>query len=172
MVDEKQEDWDRYLSAVLFAYRTSVQASTKYSPFYLMYHRQAKLPIDIKMQGETKVEFEKEGENNIRITEEQVEKMLTIQSQAFENIHRAQHRQKKYYDAKHASKFSTWSFIQCQFTQVLSFISGAVSEFKPGVLVLVKNSKKESKKVISRRRTGMDLFGSKKILAKEHILSL
>ena len=42
-----QEDWDQLLDNVLFAYRTSRQASTKYTPFYLMYGREARLPIDI-----------------------------------------------------------------------------------------------------------------------------
>jgi len=34
---EGKEDWDRYISPVLFAYRTSKQSSTKMTPFYLLY---------------------------------------------------------------------------------------------------------------------------------------
>ena len=34
LVNEKQEDWDQLLDNVLFAYRTSRQASTKYTPFF------------------------------------------------------------------------------------------------------------------------------------------
>ena len=36
---EKQHDWERYLPLVMFAYRTSVHASTKVAPFSLMFGR-------------------------------------------------------------------------------------------------------------------------------------
>ena len=39
-------EWDKYISPVLFAYRTSKQSTTKITPFYLTYGREAKLPID------------------------------------------------------------------------------------------------------------------------------
>ena len=39
-------EWDEYISPVLFAYRTSKQSTTKITPFYLTYGREAKLPID------------------------------------------------------------------------------------------------------------------------------
>lgn len=104
VVDNKVENWDKYISAVLFAYRTSVQASTKYSPFYLMYNRKARLPIDIKMQGTKKSVSEQQVDIDTKNLEEQLEKILKIRSQALKNIHQAQKRQKKYYDAKHASK--------------------------------------------------------------------
>lgn len=41
-----QDEWVKALPGVLFAYRTSVQKSTGYTPFFLMYGRQAKLPIE------------------------------------------------------------------------------------------------------------------------------
>jgi len=36
------------LQGVLFAYRTVPHTSTKYSPFYVLYQREAVLPVDIK----------------------------------------------------------------------------------------------------------------------------
>ena len=39
LVNNNQDDWDELLDGVLFAYRTSRQKSTKFSPFELMYCR-------------------------------------------------------------------------------------------------------------------------------------
>src|SRR5215469_2852318 len=41
------QEWDKFIPPVLFAYRTRKQDSTKIEPFYLMYGRQAMLPMDI-----------------------------------------------------------------------------------------------------------------------------
>ena len=40
-------DWDEKLPSVAFAYRTSVHESTGFTPFYLMYGREASLPADL-----------------------------------------------------------------------------------------------------------------------------
>ena len=42
---EQDEDWDIHIPAVLFAYRTKRHATTGYTPFQLVYGRQAKMPI-------------------------------------------------------------------------------------------------------------------------------
>ncbi len=47
LVEDYLEDWDLFLEGILFDYRTSVQASTKISPFEVMYGRKAKLPIEL-----------------------------------------------------------------------------------------------------------------------------
>eukprot|EP00731_Ephydatia_muelleri_P002673 Em0001g2673a len=48
VVNSSQDDWDEHLSAVLFAYQTSVQKATKLTPFEIMYCRKPKLPIDME----------------------------------------------------------------------------------------------------------------------------
>lgn len=48
-VNAPQDDWDEHLDSVLFSYRTCVHASTKYTPFYLMYGRHPVLPIELKV---------------------------------------------------------------------------------------------------------------------------
>jgi hypothetical protein len=45
-VKETDEDWDIHIPAVLFAYRTKRHATTGYTPFQLVYGRQAILPIE------------------------------------------------------------------------------------------------------------------------------
>ena len=40
-------DWEQYLPKVCMGYNTSIQSSTGFSSFYLMFGRQAKLLIDL-----------------------------------------------------------------------------------------------------------------------------
>lgn len=47
MVSESQKDWDQFLDIPLFAYRTARHATTKQSPFQMLYGREARLPVDI-----------------------------------------------------------------------------------------------------------------------------
>lgn len=46
-VSDNQRDWDDKLPVVAFAYRTSVQEATNFTPFYLMYGREARVPADL-----------------------------------------------------------------------------------------------------------------------------
>ena len=39
MVNEKQNNWDDFIDPILFAYRTSQQKSTKYSPYEMVFGR-------------------------------------------------------------------------------------------------------------------------------------
>lgn len=41
------ETWDEYLDAVMFGLRTKKQMITKYSPFYLMFGRDARYPSQV-----------------------------------------------------------------------------------------------------------------------------
>lgn len=52
---DNQKDWDLYIPSVLFGYRTSPSAATGESPFYLLYGREARLPIDVSLLPPTNV---------------------------------------------------------------------------------------------------------------------
>ena len=54
VADEKHRQWDRYIPALLFAYRDSVQESTGFSPFQLLYGRQVRGPLTILKELWTK----------------------------------------------------------------------------------------------------------------------
>ncbi|VDI09390.1 Hypothetical predicted protein [Mytilus galloprovincialis] len=41
---DNSQDWDQHIEKCLFNYRTSYHHSTKFTPFYVMYLRQAVLP--------------------------------------------------------------------------------------------------------------------------------
>ena len=47
MCQERPKDWDRYLPAILFAYREVPQSSTEFSPFELLYGRTVGGPMKI-----------------------------------------------------------------------------------------------------------------------------
>ena len=46
-VAQDQKDWDYWLPFVSMAYNSTIQASTKHSPYYLMFGRDMKLPIEL-----------------------------------------------------------------------------------------------------------------------------
>ena len=45
MQDSQHNNWDEYLQAVVFAYNTSIDKSTRYSPYELLFGRLPRLPI-------------------------------------------------------------------------------------------------------------------------------
>lgn len=87
------KDWDDKIAPVLFAYRTKIQKSTKMKPFYLLYGREAKLPVDKDI-------------NRITLGERVKELMHDLTeswNRAKENIKGSQEKQKEYYD-KHGKR--------------------------------------------------------------------
>lgn len=49
MVAEKQADWDDFLDPVLFLFRTTVNPTTKFTPYSLMFNRKASLPNQVQV---------------------------------------------------------------------------------------------------------------------------
>src|SRR5436190_22508998 len=45
-VSEKENEWDKHIESVLFAYRTMKHNTTKKTPFFMVYGREAILPIE------------------------------------------------------------------------------------------------------------------------------
>ena len=50
MVDENQRNWCELTPYLAFAYNTSYHSSTAISPFYPLYVREARIPIDLAME--------------------------------------------------------------------------------------------------------------------------
>lgn len=48
-VHQKPKDWDRHLSAALWAYRTSFKTSLGFTPFHLVFGQEALLPIEVEL---------------------------------------------------------------------------------------------------------------------------
>ena len=49
-INEDHDNWDELLDGLAFAYNTSVHATTKYTPFELMFGRMPKIPADLIME--------------------------------------------------------------------------------------------------------------------------
>ena len=47
LAEQSPSDWSRYLSAALFAYRQQIHSSTGFSPFFLLYGRSPRGPMEI-----------------------------------------------------------------------------------------------------------------------------
>ena len=93
LVDSSQRDWDTKISGVLSAYRTAKHESTKFTPFFTLYGRDATLPCQTLMSPK----YRYQGE----------EYLLTM----LQNLHKAHHhirhslersneRNREYYDRK------------------------------------------------------------------------
>ena len=65
VVDASNEHWDERLPAALYAYRISKQASSKFTPFFLMYNRNPRKAVNFEMER-----GEEDEEGNVMIEEE------------------------------------------------------------------------------------------------------
>lgn len=94
-VSKNQKDWDVFIPAALFAFRTSPSESTGETPFYLLHGREARLPMEISLLPP--------GDPSSSIAEHRRRIVMNIeiaQQIARDNIARTQQKMKEYYDRK------------------------------------------------------------------------
>lgn len=89
---ENLSKWDQMINPVLFAYRTNRQATTRMTPFYLLYGRDAKLPSDNN-------ELEEEHPLQTHVMA-QLEDLTINREQAKLRIQMEQQKQKDRHDKK------------------------------------------------------------------------
>ncbi|KAI6660697.1 Gag-pol fusion protein [Oopsacas minuta] len=122
LVIKEQDNWDMYIDGVLFAYRTSVQKTTKKSPFEIMYLREAILPIEMDFMPEY---LNIPADPNIDAFICQMNNIKkSLYGKVDKNIQEGQEKQKNEYDKKQKQS----------------------KNFKPGTLVLLRNSAKDGRK--------------------------
>lgn len=102
-VNTRQNDWDQFIPFVLFAYRTSQHSTTKETPFYLLYGRHPRLPIDEALLSEENPYLVDQKEYNVKF----IERISSAWKLAEQNIKIGQEKQKEYYDKK--VKERTWA---------------------------------------------------------------
>ena len=99
----EKKAWPKYLPDLVMAYNSSTHDSTGYSPYFLMFGRQPRLPADVFMG----ITLEDDNEDFVK---NQQEIFRTAYDIASTKIREAGQKQKKYYDkgrAKKASDFLT-----------------------------------------------------------------
>src|SRR5215212_6927667 len=93
-VSEKENQWDEHIELALFAYRTSKHGTTKKTPFFMTYGREAVLPTEGFENGNTN-----EEDDIIQRTYEII-KLADERSKALENIEKSQSKQKERHDKR------------------------------------------------------------------------
>ena len=100
-IQDHKDRWDEYIDTCIFAYNTSRQESTLYTPFEIMFGRKALLPVEL--EKETPII------NNVLSDEPSDETIASFSSnrqglykKVKANIILAQNNQKKHYDRKHS----------------------------------------------------------------------
>ena len=100
-IEEKEKvNWPKHLSKLAFAYNVTVNKSTGYSPYYLMFGRSARLPID-QMFGiapeEGDVKMRRSWDEYVKEWESSMNEAFDIARQHAEV---SRNRNKRYYDKK------------------------------------------------------------------------
>ena len=95
VVGDHPSDWEMYIRKLCFAYNTSTHSSTGFTPFYLMFGRQASIPVDLMFP------FNLGPEKELRTYVEQLRKGLRdADAIVRENCDADHRRQKALYDRK------------------------------------------------------------------------
>ena len=99
LTSEKKKVWPKYLPDLVMAYNSATHHSTGYSPYFMMFGRQPRLPVDIAMG----IALEDDTDDFIK---NQQEIFRTAYDIASRKIREAGLKQKKYYDKGRAKKAS------------------------------------------------------------------
>jgi hypothetical protein len=90
--NEHLDEWDKYIAPILFAYRTNRHSTTKITPFFLVYGREAKLPTD-----STRIE---EETHMVQRIETQINELPIVRNHVQHQIQIEQQKQKDRHDRK------------------------------------------------------------------------
>ena len=104
---EEKEDWDAYLPAALFAYRSIKQATTQQSPFFMLYGYEPKTPFDLDHHIYERNSPKYEAILKHR-TAHQIHNLNTIRMQAIKSINQVQAAQKKSIEKKLLDEQRSW----------------------------------------------------------------
>ena len=92
MVEKHTDEWDKYVAPTLFSYRTSRHSTTRLTPFFLVYGREAKLPTD-----DTRIEEEPSLVHHI---EQKIDNLPILRGITQQRVTYEQQKQKDQHDRK------------------------------------------------------------------------
>ena len=98
MCAEKPRDWDRYINALLFAYRETPHESLGFSPFELLYGRKVRGPMKILRELWTKEQEDSEIKTTYQYIIDLKERLQETCTMAHEMLAKSTARYKEYYD--------------------------------------------------------------------------
>ncbi|KAA8577697.1 hypothetical protein FQN60_016784, partial [Etheostoma spectabile] len=88
LVEDKPNTWDQYLDAVMFGLRTKKQLTTQFSPYYLMFGREARYPSEVPEHYQFDGSFEDDYTNEeVAIDIERHEKIMNIVDKNVDKLH-------------------------------------------------------------------------------------
>ena len=100
MCAERRKDWDRYLPALVFAYREAPQESLGFSPFELLYGRTVRGPLTILRELWVADASEEEVKTTYEYVIDLRNRLEFTCRMAQEELSKASGRYKKYYDTR------------------------------------------------------------------------
>ena len=100
VVHDRPENWDRYIAAILFAYREMPNESTGFSPFELVYGRQPRGPMDLLYKSWSGKSDDDETKPLFHYILDLKNTLSDSMEIAQGNIMEARRKAKKYYDQK------------------------------------------------------------------------
>ena len=139
LCEECKDDWDTKVDSILMGYRAAKQASTKYSPFYLIHKWDMRLPVDVNVG--TMATSQEPGTSGISLDDnsahtdsvlidETVQQSLDLRKAVFskvdKNILKEQTKQKNRYDncLPKVHRFAVSVLLPILYLPPASYISG------------------------------------------------
>ncbi|KAI8513239.1 hypothetical protein Bbelb_098780 [Branchiostoma belcheri] len=94
-VSDNQRDWDTHLPMVKFAYNTSEHSTTKFTPYFVMHGREARLPVELMFGTPTTAAAPVQ-----EYVKDLVDKLPTVFKLVADNTKQAHRRQKDLFDRR------------------------------------------------------------------------
>ena len=98
MCSERPKDWDRYINAVLFAYRETPNESLGFSPFEMLYGRSVRGPLTILRELWTKEEVDPDVKTTYQYVIDLKDRLSSTCDLAQQVLSKSAGKYKKLYD--------------------------------------------------------------------------
>jgi hypothetical protein len=106
--DLQEMEWDNLVGTALFAYRTRVHATTKHTPFFLVYGRDPIIPIDLEIAPYPTEPIAEEQEELVKRIFEITEKLPEKIREVRKHVEKAQEQYKERHDKKISKPPEFW----------------------------------------------------------------